>query len=56
MIDFVCRQNVEWEFYRASLNGEITREEFFKAREIIKRATQRTSDEIQQFEQETIAN
>lgn len=49
--DFVYRGNVMYEFYKAALNGEITRAEFFKAKEIIKRASPITSKEIQRFEQ-----
>lgn len=34
---FVSYENAVFVFYMASLNGEITKEEFFKVKEILKR-------------------
>lgn len=37
-IDFVCRQNVIFELYKACLDGEITKDEFLKVKAIVNRA------------------
>lgn len=34
----LSKLNVIYEFYKAAMNGEITKSEFFKAKEIISRA------------------
>lgn len=36
--ELVCLGNVIFELYKASLNGEIAQNEFFKVKEIVKRA------------------
>lgn len=56
-IDFVCRQNVANEFYRAALNEEISKETFLAARRIIERARAISWEEIKEYEEsEEVAN
>lgn len=43
---FLAQSNVVFVFYQAALNGEITKDDFFRAKEIIRRATPYTTAEI----------
>lgn len=46
MTEFSCIDNVIFVLYQACLNGEITRSEFEKSKEIVKRATPYTTTDI----------
>ena len=47
--EFIYRDNLIWLFYNAALRGEISQKDFVKAKEIINRAAQYSTDDVGAF-------